>query len=355
MKNRSVALDCIRCTAIVLVLLFHVASRYNPAQLDVVALLFKKAGFFGVDIFFPLSGFLISRFLLQRAEGGAIKTFFLRRFFRIVPLYMAAVSVYFAVSLVLRTEPEALQNIWVNYLFLTGWFIFFDGRDAIPYTITWSLSVEEFSYILLGLVAWLARRHFVLFLWFCTAFAIGLRLYYLTQTDIGFQAQYYFPLTRLDSIAMGGLTAVHVLREKRPGQTAAVLALAAAGVIALCFGGLVLLQTFIYVAITLSTCALIAFCETRLPQLQDPVLVGAARIGFYSYFIYLFHFFNIDGIFLLQSKLAPQLHLPFWGTSVMALAISFAQAVISFRFFEGPLLDFGRSLEKPRREKVPQC
>lgn len=354
-KNRSVALDCIRCLAIVMVLLFHVATRYNPLELDPLARMFQKAGFFGVDIFFPLSGFLISRFLLQRAESGVIKTFFLRRFFRIVPLYVVAVTAYLVISLVLQSEPEALKNIWVNYLFLTGWYIFFEGRDAIPFTITWSLSVEEFSYIILGVVAWVARRHFIPFLWLCTVLAIGLRLYYLTQTDVGFQALYYFPLARLDSIAMGGITAVYVLREKRAGRTAALLALGAAGAVALCFGSLVLSQTFIYVAITLSTCAVIAFCETRMSPLQNPVFVGAARIGFYSYFIYLFHFFNIDGIFLLQSKLTPHLYLPFWGTSLLALVISLIQAILSFRFFEGPLQDFGRGLEGPRRTKVPQC
>ena len=111
--NRSNLLDTIRAIAVTMVVLFHVATRYPMESLDIVARQFLRYGFLGVDIFYPLSGFLITRFLLGHAERGSIKAFFLRRVFRIVPLYLVAVTIFFIAAAACFTRSSPRLERWV--------------------------------------------------------------------------------------------------------------------------------------------------------------------------------------------------------------------------------------------------
>ncbi len=345
-NHRSIPLDCLRAFAVFAVLVYHVGSRYDDAGLDAVARLFQKYGNVGVDIFFPLSGYLIVGFLLRAETREAMRAFFLRRLFRIVPLYMAAVLLYVTVSLIFGIDRELLHRIWITLLFLTGWAApaFPDANAQLPYTITWSLSVEESAYILFGLGAWLLRRHFVALLAIAAVVSLLLRgvLHHLH-----FENVHFFPPARLDSIAIGGLVAVLVGRGAR-GLTVGLVGLALlASLLSLAVPSLS--ATLRYSIITFLTCSYISLFETELRSLRDtrnPLWRGVASLGFYSYFIYLFHLFNIEGMMKLQAWLFAGFELPFWLMVLVATALTWGQAVLSFRWFEGPLLRYGRSLER---------
>lgn len=330
--------------AITMVLLFHVATRYDTAQLDVVAQWFLTYGKFGVDLFFPLSGFLITGFLLRSQRPDYISAFFLRRVFRILPLYLLAVTTYVVASLVMRYELELLDRVWINYLFLTGWFTFFDGVETVPYTITWSLSVEEFAYIMFGLFAWINRKRFGLFIVGLIVFSTLLR-FYLNAVDAG--ATYFFPPARLDSIALGALAAL-VLDKNRTLVLGGFLGAAAVTLACMQIGPL-WFHSLVFTLISLVTCAAIVLFERFLRDPRGWGMSQIAAIGFYSYFIYLFHFFVIYGVFQIAPKLG--LELPgFWITSGICYALTYGLAVMSYRWFEGPLIDFGRQFE--RRQSV---
>lgn len=343
-SKRSVPLDCIRATAITMVVVFHVATRYPDAALDRVALLFRSYGTLGVDVFFPLSGYLITSFLIRHADAGSIRTFFLRRFFRIVPLYMVAVTIYLVAMRVLELEPEIIDRIWIPYTFLTGWFIFFEGVETVPYTITWSLSVEEFSYIVIGLAALLSRRSLAGFLVLLTGLAIGLRFYFNVEGHGGI---YHFPLTRLDSIAMGGLLAWAMGRGR---NVIGPVVLATLGAVALRLLGGAFAPTFLYTLVTCLTLLAIAVSESWLRGYRDPFATAFARVGFYSYFIYLFHFMILEAQLMAERALGIDA-VPFWLNAALCLGLSHLAAVVSFRWFEGPMLQFGRRLE--RRPAAP--
>lgn len=339
-----------------MVVLFHVATRYPDPTLDVVARWFDRYGFLGVDIFFPLSGFLISRFLLEGGWPGFTQVFFLRRFFRIVPLYAAAVLTYVAAVLVTGLEAETLHRVWINATFLTGWFIFLDARETVPYTITWSLSVEEFAYILLGLFAALSVRRLVHFLVVLSVLPLLLRFWLNVEgaTDI-----YFFPPARLDSIALGGLTAWALARHPRlvlPVLVAATLVVFAATQIGGDLPRETLLgavgPTLLYSWIALATCAAIVLAETLFAGRGGRPAWAIAQIGFYSYFIYLFHFFVIDGLAIGLRILGLGLP-PFWAMSVLTMAVTTAAAIVSFHLFEGPLMRFGRRLEPAFTRPAP--
>ncbi|MEL6620911.1 MAG: acyltransferase [Pseudomonadota bacterium] len=343
-QHRSMPLDSIRTVAILAVLIYHVASRYPTADLDPVAYVFRRYGLLGVDVFFPLSGYLITSFLIRRSGTEDIKVFFARRFFRIVPLYFAAVTIFLLIVWALDLKGENTGLIWQTYLFLTGWFIFFEGTEAVPYTITWSLSVEEFAYILFGLAAWLMRRNFLAFLIVLSVGAMALRIYLNLN---GYAAVYNFPPARLDSIAIGGIVAFMAHRGAR-GMMPVLAALSLATyLIALLMPEL--WSSLKYTFIAFATCFVIVLFETHLRNARNLPLSWFSAIGFYSYFIYLFHMFNIEFLMVVSERFYGDADPPFWAVVLAALAMTHVQAVISFRYFEGPVMRFGRSLERNAR------
>lgn len=67
-------------------------------------------------------------------------------------------------------------------------------------------------------------------------------------------------------------------------------------------------------------------------------------MGFYSYFIYLFHFMVLEAQLMAEGALGLG-RLPFWINAALCLAVTYGAAVVSFRWFEGPMLQLGRRLE----------
>ncbi|MEO0378629.1 MAG: acyltransferase [Pseudomonadota bacterium] len=331
--NRSPWLDCIRAVAIFMVLVFHVATRYPAEEMDPIAAWFLRNGSLGVDVFFPLSGYLITRFLLESQRSDMVRVFFMRRVFRIMPIYYIAILVYIAASIATGIDRELLGGIWAPLTFTTGWLIFFTDPTAVPFQITWSLSVEEFAYILFGLAALIARRHFIWCLAGFSIFAIVLRFWLV---ESGYQYTYFLPVTRLDAIAIGGLLAWAV------GRKLPVLPILLGLLVLLSVGILyneTVRETFYLSRIAVLTCLAIVLAE-RLPASWRPLAVEPfARLGFYSYFIYLFHFFFIYGLFAIG------LQLGLWSMVLLALLLTYIAAVISWRFFEHPLIAWGRRLE----------
>ncbi len=349
--NRSALLDSLRAVAVIMVVVFHVATRYPAETLDPLARVFLRYGFLGVDVFFPLSGFLITRFLLSHDGPGAIKAFFLRRVFRIIPLYMVAVTIFYVAARATGYEAENLPFIWATYTFLTGWFAFLNGPDSTPYTITWSLSVEEFAYLIFGLAAWVLRGSFRSFLVVVAVLPFLLRLYLYAQ---GHENIYYFPLARLDSIAFGGLTAVLIAHVRHLWAWLAGAAVLAAGVMQV--DG-VLGNAMLFTTVTLIACTLIALAEGPFRQMRGRVWSALGNVGLYSYFIYLFHFFNLYALDMMFRKAGLGLP-PFWVMSLLCLLATYVQGWISFRFFEEPIMLFGRRLEKSvssRRSAAPEA
>lgn len=341
-SHRSGMLDSIRAIAILMVVGFHTAAIYDPVQLDAAARLFVAYGSKGVDIFFPLSGYLITRFLLTHYGTEAIKVFFLRRVFRIVPLYMAALACYLAAMLLIGFDRHLFDRMWIPLTFLTGWFIFADGVDTVPYTITWSLSVEEFAYIVLGLLAWITRRRLPVVMVLLVLAPMVLRYWLIAVHDS--DGIYFLPLTRIDSIVLGGLAAWGLMHRRAATVQAVLL-----GLFAMCW--LVALQdpvlwrTLVYTLVSLATCMGIVLFDTTLKSVGGAVVRFGAFIGFHSYFTYLFHLFNLYGMETALARAGMPLP-PFWILFGIVMGATQVQAVISHRVFEGPLMRYGRSLER---------
>jgi peptidoglycan/LPS O-acetylase OafA/YrhL len=152
--NRLPGLDLLRAIAIVWVMIFHsyiIGGWGHFGGMD-------KAGWMGVDLFFVLSGYLIgSQVLKPLAEGRAFSfaDFYLRRAFRILPVYLLVVAVYF-VWPSLREYP-GIQPAWQFLTFTVNLLI--DVQHNLAFSHVWSLCVEEHFYLLFPLLAWwLTRR-----------------------------------------------------------------------------------------------------------------------------------------------------------------------------------------------------
>jgi len=154
MTSRNLGLDAVRAVAIMLVLIGHSTPFYSPIleHYHVDPLGWREiTGCMGVELFFCLSGFLIGGILLGlEAAGlswGRISIFYIRRWMRTLPLYY---FVLFALSDFPQLDPH-LRGRFLSFVTLTqnllgsmptgGWF-----------AISWSLTIEEWSYLLLPLV-----------------------------------------------------------------------------------------------------------------------------------------------------------------------------------------------------------
>src|SRR5271156_3076565 len=117
-KARIPELDGLRGIAILLVLAYHYVSiPSGVAPTHLYQRLFA-IGWSGVDLFFVLSGFLIGGILLDvRESPNYFKSFYGRRFYRIVPLYYVWVAIYFIVTS-FRPSPETWRSVPIYALFL---------------------------------------------------------------------------------------------------------------------------------------------------------------------------------------------------------------------------------------------
>jgi peptidoglycan/LPS O-acetylase OafA/YrhL len=141
-------LDHLRTLAIAWVFFFHYP---NVIDMPDWAWDVKDFGWVGVDLFFVLSGFLIAKQLfteLLTFHKISIKRFFIKRFFRIIPVYLVVVAIYFLVP-VFR-ERESLPALWRFLSFTQN--IGLDPSINGTFSHAWSLCIEEQFYLLFPLI-----------------------------------------------------------------------------------------------------------------------------------------------------------------------------------------------------------
>ena len=147
-QHKLYGLDHLRTLAILLVFVFHYGYVFSsPSWVTAIG----KFGWTGVDLFFVLSGYLISSQLFASIAKGkniSFKKFFLKRFFRIIPAYVTVVAIYFCFPG--TREREAPAPLWKYLTFTQN--LGLDLRTQGTFSHAWSLCIEEQFYLLLPLL-----------------------------------------------------------------------------------------------------------------------------------------------------------------------------------------------------------
>jgi peptidoglycan/LPS O-acetylase OafA/YrhL len=372
-------LDGLRALAVIVVLLYHAELTWMPG------------GFLGVEVFFVISGYLITALLLAewRQLGRVdLKSFWLRRARRLLPAVYLLLVVTLAYAVVflpeevagLRGDALASLGYVTNWYLILGHESYFEaiGRPSLLKHL-WSLAVEEQFYLLwppvlalglsVGATRW--REHRVLFVALAGAAASAALMAILYRPEVDPSRVYFGTDTRATGLLMGAaLTFVwapwrvatregkgcapalrplglHRVRQRgrlrrRWGWTAP-LWLDVAWIVGL--GGLGFLcvwlgefQPFLYrgglASVALATVLVIMACVHPRARLGARLLgIGPLRwIGVRSYGIYLWHW----PVFMVTR---PQLDVPIEGLPLLALrlAITVVLADLSYRYVETPI------------------
>jgi peptidoglycan/LPS O-acetylase OafA/YrhL len=222
--KKLIGLDHLRALAITMVLFYHYRMFAHPEWLDETI----GFGWTGVDLFFVLSGFLISSQLFERmakGKGISLPEFFIKRFFRIIPPYLVVLAVYFLIPAF--RERESLPPLWKFLTFTQN--LGLDLKNNGTFSHVWSLCVEEHFYLFFPLAvaaliaANMVKRGWILLLaLFIGGFALRLYTWHLVAPGIAaddfwrvwYRYMYYPTYTRLDGLLAG--VAIAALFAFRP-------------------------------------------------------------------------------------------------------------------------------------------
>jgi peptidoglycan/LPS O-acetylase OafA/YrhL len=338
------SLDGLRGIAVLLVLLTHLSLSEAVPALEA----FKnaiRAGYLGVDIFFVLSGFLVTRVLRHDlGSGKTLGRFLWRRSLRIFPAY------YLLLAILALVAPGSY--LWACLLYVSN---FVDAaRPAVehPMRHAWSLAIEEQFYLVWPLLYWWLgdqRARWAAFVGMPIVALLtlaGLAVAALPAFgghDLG-DWTYRLPTTRLLSLSLGCSLAFAEgwLRAMPRRLLIATIAAGMLGLVGLAAGAVVRLNG----AIATVGFACISLCTVlvalRLDAIRSPLgsPLGAllangplTAIGRISYGLYLYHF----PIFIaLRVRYADD--DPTIGRVLLAVALAFVVAIISYRWIERPIL-----------------
>jgi peptidoglycan/LPS O-acetylase OafA/YrhL len=337
--KRIPQLDAIRGLAVLLVLV------HNTDKTGFFGLIGRN-GWMGVDLFFVLSGLLITGILLNTKDTEHyFRNFYARRCLRIWPLYFSTLLFMFALVPLLR--PSDAHQIfasrsmpWWSYLvFLQNFFVPVITKATGLLAVTWSLAVEEQFYLVWAVVVWLCSEAQLRKIAITVICLSPVLRFYLLHHNF-----YVYPntLCRLDGLMAGALLAL-LFRSETPTWrtyvTPAWIALLIAAPMALFTAGRV--EWLVYSFTSLASASLV-YLAVFSKQVWFQAILGNRFLiytGAISYGIYLLEKIPIDA--------AQSLHLdrhPLIVLSVSVLA-TYILAIISWNVLEKPCLRLKRFFE----------
>jgi peptidoglycan/LPS O-acetylase OafA/YrhL len=391
--HHQVALDGLRGVAILLVMLFHAQVPFAKecagplCAADRAALALCRSGWCGVDLFFVLSGFLITGILLDaRPERGAgtvtryFSSFYARRTLRIFPLHYALLALFFLVvpalphagsGVIAREIGEYAQiapDQWWFWAYLGNIYFASHGfaGHGIP-DVLWSLAIEEQFYVAWPVAVLLLPRRALA--WTCAALATLAIAFRLAMAARGMDPTAVFLLTpgRIDGLAIGALVAI-VARSQ-----AADVVLARSGIAMVVIGALPLawsaatagpldeysghMQSFGFTALALVGGGVVAFVVADPGSAAARLLSMAPLriLGKYAFALYLFHL-SIQPVLrsvLFRAEAVPTLwgsHLPgLLAFDFMLVTTSLGAAWLSWNLFERHFLRLKDRFPMPTR------
>jgi len=335
-------IDGLRTIAVLSVILYH-------AQIVVFGHDYFKGGFVGVDIFFVISGYLISRILLSELfEKGKISffLFYERRARRILPILFTVFLVSFPLAykyLLPHQFIEYAHSILSATFFGSNIFFYFTNtqygaEDSLlqPFLHTWSLGVEEQFYILFPIVLLLAYKFAKNHLVTIIAVLILISLTYADwQSTKNTQLNFFMLTSRLWELSIGSLLAFYELKYGRVkhellNQTMPLLGLAMIAYSIVFFDNQTPHPSVITLLPTLGT-ALIILYSINKTDLVGKVLSWKpiVGVGLISYSMYLWHYPLFALVRLADSNVSND-------EKYLLILLTIALSIISYFVIEKP-------------------
>ena len=340
--HRVQYLDGIRALAILAVVSVHWVHPYLP---------FFPGGYIGVDVFFVLSGFLITTILWRGTGTGSVParygTFLKRRVRRLYPALLGLLVIATLAMTVLNFPQTAARAAGDGLLASVQAGTFVKGLDLgqmVMFGHTWSLSVEWIFYLLwpLGLL-WARSRGVSAGRLAVIALSVGALLYLAALPGSG-EWFYYGPLARSGQLLVGCAAALWMLSAKPPKfavapwlRTVILLAALAALLLWVLLGSQEKQLPYRFIGfplVTLASTALVVLGSlwqgNRVIGLLG--IAPLALLGRVSYSLYLWHLIPIQ----LLSK--DRIDLPMPVLALLGVALAVALTALSYRFLEVPFL-----------------
>lgn len=375
--RRIPQLDGLRGIAIGIVVLHHYIYQFRPPMPDTLsAILFPitEVGWSGVDLFFVLSGFLIGGILVDAKESeNYFSTFYIRRAFRILPLYLVLVFVGILLVTLGSHGVQAVKGLsfhpatWVYYLTFTQNFYFASHPDTISYLqVTWSLAVEEQFYLTLPLlVRKLSKDKLLAVAVGMVLFVCALRSVLYWQGIINAMQSYVLPFCRFDSLFIGVACALllrnqkwHSRFQQHPGLLISATILTGCAFILMdhhLWTKNLLLHTVGFTVIGLFYACLMMLVLVYPQGVLSRAFryVPLMRLGTISYCVYLIHgpvMVIMDSLLRLVLGLS---EFQLWAATTLGTVMTLAVAWVSWVVFESRLIAFGHKFAY-ERGKAPQ-
>jgi peptidoglycan/LPS O-acetylase OafA/YrhL len=336
------SIDGLRTIAVAAVMAFHLSASILPG------------GYLGVDVFFVISGYLITLLLILEVEGGSFSllNFYQRRIARIFPLLLAVIAVtvlasllFYAAEDIASTGASALAAAVsaANFKFMLQGDYFAMLADTTPLLHTWTLSVEEQFYLAMPLIVWLtvtraSRRAFVVLLAVAGVASLALCVW---LTHVNRIWAFYSMPTRAWELMAGSLVAA-LSRECAPcGELRAARITATIALAGIVISTALMPETQDFPgwrpAVPVLATAAFLFSERAAGEalvarfLRHPIMVG---VGKRSYSLYMWHwpiYAFVDYRLLLQ---------PTWLRTALKLGLTFATSFLTYRLLERPARAF---------------
>lgn len=357
--NYVKGLDGLRALAITLVVFHHSHHLTDKDWLHHLSVFGQS----GVDLFFIISGYLITTILIQsKTSKNYFKNFYARRFLRIVPLYFSILFISFVIfPLIDHPYLKKFEGIpaWPYFSFLSNYYIAFKGyfQNGLI-DLSWTLSIEEQFYIFASLaIRYLETKKIIMIYLAYIILAPVLRLL-LHINSVNDVAIHIMGITRFDTLLAGSLLALLPSLSRKPSWY-----YLSGGICSIVFLFILFQMPKAYgVMLNYSAMGFLYFCICAyVLSRQDQSLTNnfvmtflentiIKRIGIYSFGIYLFHnpiqsflryawkHFNIPEV----AGMMPQL-----GFNFVVLLASTVLAGISYHFFELRFLSFKKYFLAP--------
>jgi len=334
-------IQALRALAVAAVVVYHLWPQVLPA------------GFTGVDVFFVISGFLITSHMIgERERTGRFRlvAFFARRARRILPAATTVILTTGLVSVLVLPElrwADLTRHGTASLVYLQNWVLAGDSVDYLtegsgtsPFRHFWSLSVEEQFYILWPLLfllvsagAWSHRRRRAAVLVILAALSAASFWASVSMTASGDPAAYFVSQARFWELGIGGLLAASARQTLHPRHAAAVGASGTALIVAGMF--LISAESFPgMAALVPTTGAALVIWSARSTQSTYLRTMASARpvqwLGGISYSLYLWHW----PLLVWAPHVAPGASRAVQDVSV--LASSLVLAALSRRLIEAP-------------------